>query len=132
MTDWDKLLKSVETVEGNAPAAKVVVPEGLVALITKLRDGRGPNGGTLRATLPNKPETLDNYNLMRRTLRAAGNTLEPKISVTTKAVYDAKDEINVGTAEEPQFKISENAVPIAIVFSVGERRGRKTDAEPDA
>lgn len=124
VTDWNSLLESVETVEGRAPVVKVDVPDGLAALLTKLRDGKGANGGSLRATLPNKPETVENFDLLRRTLRAGGNTLEPKASVTTKAVYAADDEVNVGTEEEPKFEIKEGAVPIAISFSVGARRGK--------
>ena len=126
MSNWDDLISGLHVEEVKAVQPPVDVPDKVVEMLTKLRTQTGPNGGKLRASLPTK--SMEDANNIRRTLRAAGDKLVPPASVTTKFHYAMEDEEAVSNDKgEIVLKVKDGAVPVHITFTVGERRGKKSD-----
>lgn len=140
MTDWANLIDAVETEEVRVRQEPVDVPDGVVAMLTKLQTGKGPNGGALRASLP--VSSLVEFEHIKRVLRKASDSLTPAASVTTKPVYAEGDEYLEEVTSEPdstgavtvtkRLRVKDGAAPIKVTFTVGTRRGRKSDAAETA
>lgn len=145
MTNWNALIKSVETVEEPARGPLVVeAPAPLVVLLEKLRKP-GPAGGRQRAKLPVNGE---DPRVLRASLKAAADKLDPPASVTVKPVYASDDEYMVWTREsegnvetvreQPEdstdwsasVRVRDGAVPLFLSFTVGNKRGKRAAGDP--
>lgn len=139
MTNWTTLIDAVETEEVRVRQEPVEVPDGVVAMLVRLQNGTGPNGGALRASLP--IGSVEEFEHIKRVLRKASDSLVPAASVTSKAIYLEADEYIEETSEtgedgvvkvSKRLRVREHATPVKISFTVGARRGRKADdAESD-
>lgn len=128
--EWDTLLDTIETEEVRTRSEPVDAPPAVVAMLDGLRERQGADGPKIRAYLP--ITSLAEFTHVKRVLRKASDLMVPLASVTTKGVYAEDDEYMVETTDEAgvvtrKLTIREGAVPQRIAFTVGERRGKKSE-----
>lgn len=127
MTNWAKLLKEAEISEVSANNNRKVVvdvPKTVLDFVTKLK-APGPQGRRQQADVP-IPDG-DDYMSLRAIFKAAGDRMEPMVSVTVKPVYAEGDEELVKTTKDgktiEKWLPKEGALPGWLRVSVGPRRG---------